>query len=226
MPPSRSPEVIVISAPSGAGKTTLNRRLVTEHDAVLAMTVSYTTRARRAGEVDGVDYHFVTRDAFQALIAGGGMLEFAEVFGTLYGTARAEIERIHRQGKSALLEIDVQGWRSVRAQLPAARSVFILPPSLEALWQRLEARGTEALAVRLRRLNTAKTELESGHLYQHFVVNGIVENAYAELQDIVIYGKDGNLAPSVGAALCRALVAEFDSAPWPEKLSREHADKP
>jgi guanylate kinase len=225
MRPSSAPSILVVSAPSGAGKTTLNRRLVTEHEDLVAMSVSYTTRARRTGEVDGVDYHYVTRAAFEELIHGGGMLEYAEVFGTLYGTARAEIERIQALGKSALLEIDVQGWRSVRAQVPTAQSVFILPPSIEALWQRLEARGTEPLTVRLRRLNTAKVELQSGHLYQHFVVNHTVEQAYAELQDIMIHGKNGAMSQAEGVAACRALVAEFDSAGWPEKLSPPDADK-
>ena len=110
---AQPPKVFVVSAPSGTGKTTLNRRLIKEHDSV-EMSVSYTARKPREGEVDGVDYHFVTTERFRKLIDQGQMLEYAEVFGTLYGTSLAEIHRIEAAGKVAMLEIDVQGWRQAR----------------------------------------------------------------------------------------------------------------
>lgn len=216
--------IVVVSAPSGAGKTTLNRRLVTEHPTV-ALSVSYTTRQRRANETEGVDYHYVTAEHFQSLIDKGEMLEYAEVFGTLYGTALAEIERIQALGKTPLLEIDVQGWRQARTKLDNARSVFILPPSIEALWKRLEGRGTEAKDVRWKRLMTARAEISSGNLYECFLVNSDLEQAYSELQDIVLNGKSGKIGRTDGIHRCQTLLDEFDQAPWLQKLSRELADK-
>lgn len=217
-------DVFVVSAPSGAGKTTLNRRLVTDHPSV-AMSISYTARPKRPSEQEGVDYHFVSREEFRAAIDRGEMLEYAEVFGTLYGTPLAEIRRIHGLGKQAILEIDVQGWRQAKDKLPGARSIFILPPSIEALWERLESRGTEAKAVRWRRLMTAKSEISCGGIYDAFIVNSDLEAAYGELQDIIIHGKSGKITNPEGTRLCQALLAEFESSPLLQKLSRELADK-
>lgn len=215
-----STAVYVVSAPSGAGKTTLNRRLVSEHQHV-AMSVSYTTRAMRPNEREGVDYYFVSAASFQQAITEGKMLEHAEVFGTLYGTPVAEIERIQARGQIPILEIDVQGWRQAKAKLPGVRSVFILPPSIEDLWRRLESRGTEAKAVRWRRFMTARTEIQSGGLYDSYIVNRDLEAAYRELQDIVIHGKPGHIQNTEGARLCQALLTEFDNSPLLQKLSKE-----
>jgi guanylate kinase len=189
------------------------------------MSVSFTTRARRAGEQDGVDYHFVDTERFRELIKQGQMLEYAEVFGTLYGTAIAEVQRIQAAGKIALLEIDVQGWRQAREKLVNAKSIFILPPSVETLWKRLEARGTETKEVRWRRLMTARAEISCGNLYDFFITNHDLDTAYAELQGIIIHGKSGSIGNAQGVALCQQLLAEFDKAPWLQKLSRELADK-
>jgi guanylate kinase len=218
------PRVFVVSAPSGTGKTTLNRRLIAEHDSVM-MSVSYTTRQPRGGEVDGVDYRFVSNEAFRQLIAQGQMLEYAEVFGTLYGTSLAEVERIHAGGRVALLEIDVQGWRQAREKLAGAQAIFILPPSVEALWKRLENRGTEAKDVRWRRLMTARSEISCGSLYGAFIINHTLDTAYTDLEDIVIKGKNPKIGAAEGDALCRRLLHEFDNSPWLQKLSRELADK-
>jgi guanylate kinase len=221
--PAKKP-VFVVSAPSGTGKTTLNRRLMSTHENI-QMSVSYTTRRKRRGEVDGVDYHFVTPEFFREQIKKGQMLEYAEVFGTLYGTPLAEIERIQKLGKVALLEIDVQGWRQAKEKIKNSLSVFILPPSVAALWERLEARGTESKEVRWRRLMTARNEISCGNLYDYFVVNTDLDPAYRELEDIIIKGKNGKIANRGGAALCQKLLQEFDKAPWLQKLSRELADK-
>ncbi len=215
--------VYVVSAPSGTGKTTLNRRLVQDHEAV-QMSVSYTARAKRKGEIDGVHYHYVTPDEFKARIENGEMLEYAEVFGNYYGTSLAEIHRIQALGKTPLLEIDVQGWSWAKKRLTNAVSIYILPPSIEALWKRLEKRGTEAREVRWRRLKTARTEIELGGIYDYFIINAAVDKAYEELQDIVIKGKNGAVGNAEGRRLCASLLKEFDDAPWLKKLSQQFAD--
>ena len=216
--------VFVVSAPSGTGKTTLNRRLIAEHDQIVSMSVSYTTRQPRGAEVNGVDYHFVDVERFRELIKQHQMLEYAEVFGTLYGTAVAEVERIHKAGQTALLEIDVQGWRQAREKLAGSQSIFILPPTVEALWKRLEGRGTEPKDVRWRRLMTARNEISCGNLYDYFIINRDLEAAYRELEDIVIHGKRGVIGNAEGASLCQQLLTEFDKAPWIQQVSRELAD--
>lgn len=215
--------IFIVSAPSGTGKTTLNRRLIAAHPEV-EMSISYTTRAARTGEVDGVHYHFVGEPEFQKLIHTGQMLEYAEVFGTLYGTARAELNRIEAAGHKALLEIDVQGWRQARVKLSDAYSIFILPPSVAVLWERLERRGTEAKSVRWRRLMTARSEIASGGLYDGFIVNHSLDAAYRELEDIIINGEKPKIGTAQGSALCQALLAEFDQAPWLQQLAKELAE--
>lgn len=211
--------VFVVSAPSGTGKTTLNRRLVAEHPEV-QISVSYTTRGRRPSEIEGVHYHYVAKERFRELIDQGEMLEYAEVFGTLYGTSKTEIDRLLATHKIPLLEIDVQGWRSAMAKLPSARSVFILPPSIEELWRRLEGRGTEPLAVRWKRLMTARDEIKAGALYQHFVINRDLDSAYSELEGILIRQDSPKLSREEGLAHCDRLLAEFDSAVWLQNLKR------
>lgn len=222
--PFSTERVFVVSAPSGTGKTTLNRRLVAEHPEIM-MSVSYTTRGIRSGEREGVDYHYVSKDRFEDLAKKGEMLEYAEVFGTMYGTATAELKRIQALGKTPLLEIDVQGWRQAREKLPGAKSVFILPPTVETLWKRLESRGTESKDVRWRRLMTARNEISSGALYEYFIINSDLDKAYAELQDIIINGKNGKIGNAEGATFCQKLLTEFDNSSWLQKLSRDLADK-
>ena len=217
-------EVFVVSAPSGTGKTTLNRRLIAKYPQV-EISVSYTTRSMRQGEIDGVHYHFVTEQRFHQLIDQGQMLEHAHVFGTLYGTSRAEIDRLAAAGKIALLEIDVQGWRQAHQALPQAKSVFILPPSAAELWQRLEQRGTEALAVRWRRFMTAKSEIASGDLYDYFIVNHNLDDAFHELEGLIIKGQTPKLSRQDGVRLCQQLLAEFATAPWIQKLAQQIAQE-
>lgn len=215
--------VYVVSAPSGTGKTTLNRRLIVEHSHI-EMAISYTTRKKRKNETNGVDYCFVTESKFREIIKNGEMLEYAEVFGTLYGTPLSEIERIQKIGHIALLEIDVQGWRQARTKLEHAKSIFILPPSVETLWQRLEVRGTEPKDVRWRRLMTSRAEISSGNLYDVFIVNIDLAAAYSELQDVIIHNKKPTITKKEGVEICQKLLDEFDNSPWLQKLAKELAD--
>lgn len=215
--------VYVVSAPSGTGKTTLNRQLIDEHSHI-QMAISYTTRKKRKNETNGVDYHFVTESKFREIIKKGEMLEYAEVFGTLYGTPLSEIERIQTDGNIALLEIDVQGWRQARMKVAQATSIFILPPSVESLWQRLETRGTESKEVRWRRLMTSRAEISSGNLYDNFIVNIDLAAAYTELQDLIIHGKKSTIGKEEGVEICQKLLNEFDNSPWLQKLAKDLAD--
>ncbi|MEY4630390.1 MAG: hypothetical protein RIQ81_510 [Pseudomonadota bacterium] len=201
--------IFAVSAPSGTGKTTLNSRLHNQHPDV-EISVSLTTRPQRTGEVDGMHYHFVDRTEFQRHINAGKMLEWAEVFGNLYGTSHAEIERITGRGHKVILEIDVQGWKTIKPKLPGAISIFILPPSMEDLWKRLEKRGTDAPEVRWRRFKTARDEIAAGRIYDYFIVNDQLERAYAELEAIIVGGETGKISGAGGVALCDRLLEEFE----------------
>ncbi len=216
---AQTPNYYVISAPSGTGKTTLNRRLIEQHPD-FEISVSYTTRSKRPGELEGVHYHFVTPDTFQDLIQRGQMLEFANLFGTLYGTSHQELDRIHRLGKKVVLEIDVQGWLQAQPKLSHAVSIFILPPSIKDLWERLSLRGTESLETRWRRLQTAKHEIESAHLYDHFIVNRDLDLAFQELVNIVVLHKAPVKSRLDGVSLCQHLLREFED-PWLLKIKSQ-----
>lgn len=218
------PHVFVVSAPSGTGKTTLNTRLMRDFPNV-EISVSHTTRAIRAGEKDGESYHFVSKADFQQMIRLGQMLEWADVFGNLYGTSKSEIERIKAKNHHVLLEIDVQGARSVLGQLPDTITVFILPPSIEALWHRLEGRGTDKLEDRWRRLMTAKQEIEVGYMYEHFIVNEDREKAFGELRRVLIEGKHSSISHGDGVKLCQKLLEEFETSSLLKNL-RQQFQKP
>ena len=205
-------DIFVVSAPSGTGKTTLNQRLVSTHSASVEISISLTTRAMRANEKAGVDYHYVSPAQFQKSVDAGEMLEWANVFGNLYGTSIQEISRIRKKGHKVILEIDVQGWQKAKPKLPGAVSVFIIPPSIDTLWRRLETRGTDNLEVRWRRLQTARNEIASGSNYDCFIVNDTLETAYAELESIIIGGNPGKVPRPAGVALCQKLLREFDSS--------------
>ncbi len=181
---SASAKLFVITAPSGAGKTSLVRALMA-HDSMLAHSVSYTTRAPRSGEIAGKDYHFVAKPEFERMLAAGAFLEHAEVFDNHYGTARAQIDAFLAAGRSTILEIDWQGARQVRTAMPACISVFILPPSRAALEHRLEARGTDSAEVIARRLRDAKADMAHWEEAGFVVVNDDFERALADLQAVV-----------------------------------------
>jgi guanylate kinase len=177
--------LFIVSAPSGAGKTTLVERLV-ERTAHLKMSRSYTSRAARQGEAHGVDYNFVDRAQFEAMIAGGEFLEWAEVFGNLYGTCAADTERMLAAGDDVVLVIDVQGARKVRRRGLEATTVFVMPPSAEALEQRLRGRSKDSEADIQRRLLVAKQEVASFTEYDFIVVNDHIEAAVERLQHVVL----------------------------------------
>jgi guanylate kinase len=176
---------VILSSPSGAGKTTLTHRLLRDFNGAVSFSVSHTTRARRPNEVDGQDYHFVDRDRFLALVAAGELAEWAEVHGQRYGTLRAEVERILASGRHVMLDIDVQGARQVTAAFPDAVTIFVVPPSVEVLVARLLGRKSEdaeALALRLR---NARMELLEAPRYQHLVENDDLDRATARVAEIL-----------------------------------------
>ena len=176
--------VFVITGPSGVGKGTLIRTLV-EQLPELRLAVSATTRAPRPGERDGVDYHFLSDDEFEARVRAGAFVEHARYAGRRYGTLREELDRHVRAGVPVVLEIEVQGARQVRETLPEAVRIFIAPPSEEALRARLVGRGTDDAGEVAARLETAREELRARDEFHHVVVNDRLEDAVARLVEIV-----------------------------------------
>ena len=176
--------VFVISAPSGAGKTTLCKRLMQE-DRGINFSVSFTTRPARAGEKEGVDYHFVDRAEFERRRDGGEFAEWAEVGGHLYGTSAAELKEAAERGRDILLDIDTQGAMIVRRLIPEAVLVFILPPGRTALKERLEKRGTDGPEEAGRRLGLARGEIEKSSAYDYLIVNDDFETAYRQLKAVL-----------------------------------------
>jgi guanylate kinase len=177
--------LFIISSPSGGGKGTLIREVL-RRVANIGYSVSFTTRARRDGEIHGRDYFFVTPAEFEKLIAEGEFLEYANVHGNFYGTARAQVERETGSGRDIILEIDVQGAESIRRMLPDAVRVFILPPSYQILSERLTLRQTETeedLAIRLR---NARAEVTQYKDFNYIVINDEVEKATVHLQSIIL----------------------------------------
>ena len=176
--------LLVVSAPSGTGKTTVVERLV-EVCPRLVRSRSYTSRAPRSGEVDGVDYNFVDRRAFESMIDEGGFLEWADVFGNLYGTGRAETEALLASGLDVVLVIDVQGARQVRTRAREAVGIFLLPPSFQVLESRLRGRCQDAEQQISRRLETARAEVSAVDEYDYVVMNDELERCVGELCAIV-----------------------------------------
>jgi guanylate kinase len=176
--------LFIVSAPSGAGKTTVVERLV-ERTPQLRMSRSYTSRVARHGESDGVDYNFVGRDHFEAMVAAGEFLEWAEVFGNLYGTSAADTEALMAAGEDVVLVIDVQGARQLRARGISATAVFVMPPSAVVLEQRLRGRSQNSEEEIQRRLRVARDEVASFPEYDFIVVNDDVDNAVQRLQSVV-----------------------------------------
>ena len=205
--------VFVVSAPSGTGKTTLNRRLLKEC-AGLEISVSHTTRKPREGEIDGVHYHFIGADHFRQMVERGAFIEWAEVHGNLYGTTFDELTRIEANGKDSLLEIDIQGWHNAKNLLTNAISIFILPPSMASLWQRLETRGSDNLDVRWVRLQNAYDEIQKAHEYDILIINNELEVAYQKLKSIILSGEPEGKGDPEGLILCQKLNQEFESADW------------
>jgi guanylate kinase len=177
-------KVFVITGPSGVGKGTLIERLL-ERIPELELSVSATTRPPRTGEVEGRDYHFLTPEDFERRVESGDFLEHATYSGNRYGTLREEVERRLAEGRSVVLEIEVQGARQVREAMPEAVQIFIAPPDPQVLRERLEGRGTDSPEAIEDRLRTAETELEARDEFPHVVVNDEVQKAATELAGLV-----------------------------------------
>ncbi len=186
-----SPGVLyIVGAPSGAGKTSLVKALL-KADAAIRLSVSYTTRPPRPGEHDGRDYHFVSRERFDALLAAGDFLEYAEVYGNFYGTSKDGISRDLDAGRDILLEIDWQGAAQVKQHFPQATSIFIMPPSASALRTRLTGRGQDSADVIERRLAAAANDIAHAGAFDYIIVNDDFDHA---LQDLVAITRSTRLA--------------------------------
>lgn len=179
-----TPFILVLSSPSGGGKTTIARRLVGKRPD-LGYSISATTRMPRAGEQEGEHYYFVPRDEFMRRVDADAFLEWAEYSGNLYGTLRAEIDRIHREGQHAVLDIDVQGARQLRGNRAAAVEVFVLPPSGASLADRLVGRNTETTDALRRRLERAAEEILAAGEYDYVIVNDDLDHAVHQVDAIV-----------------------------------------
>lgn len=179
-----SGNLFIVTAPSGAGKTSLVRALLAA-DSQVKLSISYTTRPMRPGEVGGVDYHFVTEEHFLSMLAEGDFLESAEVHGARYGTSQSWVDAALRSGQDLLLEIDWQGAAQVRSLYPNAIGIFILPPSMQALEQRLRKRGQDSDAVIARRLAAAQEEISHVGEFDYVIINDQFDVAIHDLLAIV-----------------------------------------
>ena len=175
-----SGNLFIISAPSGAGKSSLVKALLNQ-DASIRLSVSCTTRAPRPGEIDGVHYHFISRESFQDRLGKSEFLESAEVYGNFYATSQRWIEDEMAAGRDILLEIDWQGAAQVRKLIPAAKSIFILPPSLPELQRRLDGRGTDSAEIIAKRMEAAQEDISHALEFDYLVVNDQFDNALADL---------------------------------------------
>jgi guanylate kinase len=183
-----NPGLYVVAAPSGGGKTSLINALLEKDDRV-SLSVSYTTRSARPGEKDGVHYHFVDDPAFIGLIGRNALLEHAEVFGHRYGTGREAVEKKLRAGFDVLLDIDWQGARQIRKSFPSCCTIFILPPSLEILRNRLARRGQDSEDVIEERMREARAEISHSSEFDYLIINDDFDQALADLQSIVRFRK-------------------------------------
>ena len=178
--------LIVLSAPSGAGKTTITKRILERHPAEIVFSISATTRSMRPGERDGIDYYFLSREKFEELIAKGGLIEHEEIFGNYYGTPVKEIERAEQMGKRLIFDIDVKGGISIRKRFPnESMLIFIAPPTLDVLRERLTSRHTETPEVIARRLERATMEMAMAKEYDHIVINDDLDRAVAEVENLI-----------------------------------------
>jgi len=217
--------LVIISSPSGAGKTTLAHRLLAEFSS-MEFSVSYTTRPPRVGERDGVDYRFIDTTEFEAMVERDAFAEWAEVHGNRYGTSRAVVEEALATGRDVVFDVDWQGGRKLSSQWPRdSLMVFILPPGLDALESRLRRRATDEEDVIQRRLRKAIDEMRHHHEYQYRVVNDDIEEAYSLLKSIYLVRRDG---PGVAAEHRRRVEAneKGDTEEHAERLIRAGNSQP
>lgn len=177
--------LFTISAPSGAGKTSLVKALLEKRPDTLAVSVSHSTRPRRPGDVDGSAYHFVSEEKFEAMVSNDEFLEHAQVFGNFYGSARHSVESLLESGRHVILEIDWQGARQVKQKMPDTVGIFILPPSRKVLEQRLRDRGTDDNATIERRMCAADREMSHYNDAQYLVINEDFDQALIDLEAII-----------------------------------------
>ncbi|MBW7569941.1 guanylate kinase [Succinivibrio faecicola] len=193
----------IVSAPSGAGKSSLIDAILKRFNAddSLRLSVSHTTRAPRGEEVDHVSYHFVTKEEFEALIERNAFYEYAKVFDNYYGTSREIVEQWLEEGKDVFLDIDWQGARQIREQTPGAKGIFIIPPSLEELESRLRKRGTDAEEVIVKRMNKAISEISHYNEYDYVIINDDFEQSVLNLRSIILANRSStkNLEQEVKA---------------------------
>lgn len=186
MTANRRGMILILSSPSGAGKTTLTRMLMQDQALDLTLSVSVTTRPRRSSEVDGIHYRFIDRREFERMKKGGDLLEWAEVHGNGYGTPREPVEKVLAQGRDMLFDVDWQGAHQVRERLgDSVVSIFVLPPSMRELRARLERRAEDSAASIDTRLETARQEIDRWRNYQYVIVNDDLQRAYRDVVAIV-----------------------------------------
>ncbi|CAI9386219.1 guanylate kinase [Niallia sp. Sow4_A1] len=178
--------LIVLSGPSGVGKGTVRKEIFSQQNTSFEYSISMTTRAPRAGEVDGVDYFFKSREEFEGLIEQGKLLEYAEFVGNYYGTPVDYVRETTLKGKDVFLEIEVEGAKQVREKFPDGLFIFLSPPSLSELKNRIVTRGTESEEIINNRMNVAREEIEMMHLYDYVVENDTVENACEKIKAIIV----------------------------------------
>lgn len=205
--PSRRGLMLILSSPSGAGKTTLTRLLLQNRDLDLTLSVSVTTRERRASEADGIHYYFISQDTFAAMRDRGDLLEHAEVHGNFYGTPRAPAEEVLAGGRDMLFDIDYQGTQQVRAQAPQdVVTIFIMPPSMQELRARLERRAEDAPEVIAKRLAAARNEISRWTSYDYVLVN---DDLQATFNNVLAILKAERLRRLRQQAVTNALVSRL-----------------
>ena len=197
-------KLFVFAAPSGAGKTTLVHAIVTKHPE-LRFSISYTTRAPRINEANGVDYLFVDKDEFMRLRDAGEMLEYAVVFDNYYATSRSQVEKHLADNRNVVLEIDWQGARQVRESMPDCVTIFILPPSLQELERRLRDRRTDRPAIIERRLRDARSDMSHWDEFDHVIINDKLDDAVVELEAVLM--GEGDNSSTRNPALREAVAA-------------------